>query len=101
MTDSYPWDSDPELVAWRLYDILIDNLSTLCSVHRAQDSLALWAACTYVDISPTAVLLCAPRRVRRRYRAGYVDSIAALYRRTYGEEYLDYLVMDVWKDTVL
>lgn len=89
---------DPEVLAWRLYDILIDNLATLCSSkqQRDLDSLALYACTLYVPISIRAILACAPHRVRRRYRWSYVYTTVHSYMALHPEDWTVRLLTDVW-----
>ena len=89
---------DPEVLAWRLYDILIDNLATLCSSkqQRDLDSLALYACTLYVPISLRAILACAPHRVCRHYHWSYVYTTAHNYMALYPADWMVHLLTDVW-----
>ena len=100
MLDAYI--DDPEVLAWRLYDILIDNLDRLCPSKQQSylDSLALYACTLYVPISLRAILACAPRRVRRRYRSRYVHAIARSYMALYPEDWTARMLADVWLGSV-
>ena len=96
MLDTYV--DDPEVLAWRLYDILIDNLDQLCPSKQQSrlDSLALYACTLYVPISLSAILACAPRRVRKRYKLQYVLDTSNRYMALYPEDWPVHLLTDVW-----